>query len=181
MNELRICVCNLLPDTKIWRRSHAASKLSRELPGVGREEWEDRPGELARRLCREGKEMCQSVCSLPRRGSSRVPAPRRRKGLRDAPKVRVGGYTVWARAKLSPSVFFELLVAVSVSVTAVVVWAPHYHYNVVRTKARKTRPKKNEGKGREIWVGTNAQTPGSLSCETVDCKTVVFFFFSKPL
>ena len=75
--------------------------------------------------------------------------------------------------------FFELLVAVSVSVTAVVVWAPHYHYNVVRTKARKTRPKKNEGKGREIWVGTNAQTPGSLSCETVDCKTVVFFFLLK--
>ena len=103
MNELRICVCNLFPDTKISRRSHAASKLSRELPGVEREEWEDRPGELARRLCREGKEMCQSVCSLPPRGSSRVPAPRRRDGLRDAPKVCVGGCTVWARAKLSPS------------------------------------------------------------------------------
>ena len=37
---------------------------------------------------------------------------------------------------------FDLLVAFSV--TVVVVWAPHYHYNVVRTKARKTRPKKKK-------------------------------------
>ena len=37
---------------------------------------------------------------------------------------------------------FDLLVAVSV--TVVVVWAPHYHHNVVRTKARKTRPKKEK-------------------------------------
>ena len=37
---------------------------------------------------------------------------------------------------------FGLLVAVSV--TVVVVWAPHYHYNVVRTKARKNRPKKRK-------------------------------------
>ena len=42
---------------------------------------------------------------------------------------------------------FDLLVAVSVSVTVVVVWAPHYHYNVVRTKARKTRPKKKLREG----------------------------------
>ena len=80
------------------RRSHAEIACEQALPGTsgggGREKWEDRPGELARRLCREGKEMCESVCSLPRRGSSRVPASRRREGLRDAPKVCVGGYTV---------------------------------------------------------------------------------------
>ena len=41
---------------------------------------------------------------------------------------------------------FDLLVSASVSVTVVVVWAPHYHYNAVRTKARKTRPKKMRGR-----------------------------------
>ena len=106
MNELRICVCKLFPDKNFtWKSCRDSLRASSpgNFRGWGREEWKDRRGELARRLCREGKEMCESVCSLPRRGSSRVPAPRRRKGLRDAPKVCVGGYTVWARAKLSPS------------------------------------------------------------------------------
>ena len=95
MNELRICVCFLIKNftSKSCRDSLGASSPG-NFRGWGREKWEDRPGELARRLCREGKEMCESVCSLPRRGSSRVPASRRREGLRDAPKVCVGGYTV---------------------------------------------------------------------------------------
>ena len=48
---------------------------------------------------------------------------------------------------------FDLLVAVSVSITVVVVWAPHYHYNVVRTKARKLARKNQKMRRRDEKSG----------------------------
>ena len=120
--------------------------------------------------------MCQSVCSLPRRGSSCVSASRRREGLRDAPKVCVGGYAVWNRAKLSPSALLTFSLPFPFP-------SPSWLFGLLittttwleRRLGNSPEKTKNEEKGREIWMGTNAQTPGGLFCETVDCKTVSFF------
>lgn len=175
MNELRIFVCFLIKNfpSKSCRDSLRANSPG-NFRGWGREKWEDRPGELARRLCREGKEMCESVCSLPRRGSSRVPASRRREGLRDAPKVCVGGYTVWARAKLSPSslLTFSLpfpspswLFGLLITTTT---WLERRPEKIARKKKKLREGARNLGRN---W----RPNPGGLSCKTVDCKTIGFF------
>ena len=149
--EFAPVICFLIKNftSKSCRDSLRASSPG-NFRGWGRGEWEDRSGELARRLCREGKEMCESVGSLPRRGSSRVPAPWRRLRIAwRAKSLRRRLHRV-SSCKIIAFCSFDLLVAVSV--TVVVVLAPHYHYNVVRTKARKTRPKKNI-KGRDEKSG----------------------------
>ena len=53
MNELRICVCNLFPDTKISRRRHAEIAW-------GREEWEEL--ESLRAGCVEKAKKCVKAC-----------------------------------------------------------------------------------------------------------------------